>query len=108
MRISDWSSDVCSSDLTGEHVRIGHVDAGGRFGDRDQRHGLGEFGAFERLLNRLYLFCTRRVGLSRGRDGASLEVNLADCLGVASDLADDLRPANVDGFRADPLEVSGT
>src|SRR3546814_17485164 len=40
MRISDWSSDVCSSDLAGEAPR----DIGARFGDA----GRGEL-AFERV-----------------------------------------------------------
>src|SRR3546814_11460228 len=45
MRISDWSSDVCSSDLGGDHLRLG------LFGLRDRlldaRLGFGElrFGA---------------------------------------------------------------
>src|SRR3546814_14077163 len=40
MRISDWSSDVCSSDLFGMDDRAGRVDIGdddvvGAFGQRD-------------------------------------------------------------------------
>src|SRR3546814_14911031 len=35
MRISDWSSDVCSSDLRGDHA--GRVAAD--LDDRDHRHG---------------------------------------------------------------------
>src|SRR3546814_4670719 len=38
MRISDWSSDVCSSDLVGEMTEIGEADG-----------VLGFLGAFDRL-----------------------------------------------------------
>src|SRR3546814_7563318 len=45
MRISDWSSDVCSSDLMGELGEILHVEAGGevrlQHERRDQRHQVG-------------------------------------------------------------------
>src|SRR3546814_2126044 len=39
MRISDWSSDVCSSDLARDEARIGHEDAGAL-----RRDGRGERG----------------------------------------------------------------
>src|SRR3546814_6327503 len=48
MRISDWSSDVCSSDLFGDGgaARIGggvqRVDVGDAAGERDLRHVAGE------------------------------------------------------------------
>src|SRR3546814_86069 len=35
MRISDWSSDVCSSDLNGQFAKWGQVDPA----DRDEHHG---------------------------------------------------------------------
>src|SRR3546814_14851928 len=48
MRISDWSSDMCSSDLLGHHLtagraeRVGHVDeiAGDPRGDIGKQHDL--------------------------------------------------------------------
>src|SRR3546814_2947154 len=39
MRISDWSSDVCSSDLAGVDVAEGHFLAGA--GEEDHAHGAG-------------------------------------------------------------------
>src|SRR3546814_9215918 len=37
MRISDWSSDVCSSDLVAQLVRAARISVGG--GGRGSRHG---------------------------------------------------------------------
>src|SRR3546814_380352 len=37
LRISDWSSDVCSSDLVGARVRLAHADAVEGFAARDRR-----------------------------------------------------------------------
>src|SRR3546814_17899404 len=46
MRISDWSSDVCSSDLGHDGVRVGAAGADRRRGepvgiDQGERHGRG-------------------------------------------------------------------
>src|SRR3546814_1329288 len=39
MRISDWSSDVCSSDLPARHVVCRTGDSGGRRRDAEPRRG---------------------------------------------------------------------
>src|SRR3546814_2904892 len=50
MRISDWSSDVCSSDLAGLGVAVGIVERGrDRARRRLRRHRHPAAGAFERL-----------------------------------------------------------
>src|SRR3546814_10873826 len=44
MRISDWSSDVCSSDLIGEGPHLGHIVAGATLRQyRDEGLGKGSF-----------------------------------------------------------------
>src|SRR3546814_4757024 len=40
MRISDWSSDVCSSDLPAQEVALGHVDVLGKRTEVDVVHGV--------------------------------------------------------------------
>src|SRR3546814_7254008 len=62
MRISDWSSDVCSSDLMIHHCRIGAGDAEGAaidhiIGGTDRRVGIRQYG-------------DRRVRAGRWRIGA--------------------------------------
>src|SRR3546814_6925990 len=56
MRISDWSSDVCSSDLAGHDDRIGVVVGGGCGGEQDdgnkQAHGRFSRWFDARLANR--------------------------------------------------------
>src|SRR3546814_18120713 len=52
MRISDWSSDVCSSDLLAEHSGQGlaadRIDGGGPAFLRHRRAFLGEFSAVDK------------------------------------------------------------
>src|SRR3546814_9275125 len=59
MRISDWSSDVCSSDLQHE---IGRVERGGDAGGEAERDRRGE------LLKRLALFGTARLRRQKSGD----------------------------------------
>src|SRR3546814_14366058 len=63
MRISDWSSDVCSSDLTQRHQR--HMDA--TAAERGAQFGVAVLDQFDREArpqrrsNRLQQFCGRRA-----------------------------------------------
>src|SRR3546814_6614234 len=49
MRISDWSSDVCSSDLAGEHGAFGAELAGIAARPTHERQGLREAKGFEAI-----------------------------------------------------------
>src|SRR3546814_3868386 len=72
MRISDWSSDVCSSDLVAAYGRSGAEGAG----RRPRRQGLPGREAGDRALFRRALHARRRRappqdrGGQRGDDGA--------------------------------------
>src|SRR3546814_19010105 len=77
MRISDWSSDVCSSDLSGGGVRVTWSDAGD-LGMRPLHRWFGLFfdrmigGDFEKGLAKL-------KKLSETPDGVSEQLGRASC-----------------------------
>src|SRR3546814_9635204 len=83
MRISDWSSDVCSSDLAGDHVdgdRAGHLAGGGA------PHAVGDHPEAEILAHReavlvvaahppdIALIAQRGRGLDASPSGVSLAI----------------------------------
>src|SRR3546814_6788960 len=86
MRISDWSSDVCSSDLAG------HVDA-----PPEQR---GDEAALARLLlHRLHVGADAGIALEVGVDvGARLALGDGEVL-RQTEGRDAIDDAEVDGFR---------
>src|SRR3546814_19182238 len=64
MRISDWSSDVCSSDLA---IGLARIDAAAAIGDAaDDRHAVAELVAFDRY-RRLGDIALRPAGIGRAR-----------------------------------------
>src|SRR3546814_6513519 len=66
MRISDWSADVCSSDLQHRDQRLAHFQFGDDSGDIDAGIGAKCFGGgFDRLL------LTRREGAQRVLDAVT-------------------------------------
>src|SRR3546814_17827970 len=76
MRISDWSSDVCSSDLDGDRVRVrGTVEYGGSggWGDRNDR---------DDWRDRVRFTCTYSDGSVDGvwlEDGYAWQIGRASC-----------------------------
>src|SRR3546814_18426817 len=68
MRISDWSSDVCSSDLAGEGMQLlvaaGALGVGGDHGDRPPAHDRAgrQLGGGHRLAGPGHRSEERRVG----------------------------------------------
>src|SRR3546814_10128064 len=76
MRISDWSSDVCSSDLAGAVDRKGDLLLRPRFAPRNELPGGRirrlDFGTFGRIcLGRLRRKCRVRALLYQRHDGQS-------------------------------------
>src|SRR3546814_7739637 len=98
MRISDWSSDVCSSDLVAGHdlqavpaaPGVGVADLGQEGAQLFQRPGLGLVAhpgqAFDARLERVAHVVDHllRTGLGRGRE-VFFKVQLAKCLSHAAD-----------------------
>src|SRR3546814_2681480 len=68
MRISDWSSDVCSSDLHApDAIGLARIDAAAAIGDAaDDRHAVAELVAFDRY-RRLGDIALRPAGIGRAR-----------------------------------------
>src|SRR3546814_5708245 len=84
MRISDWSSDVCSSDLEDDE-RQRTDDIGGRFGFR--RHGLdlephlGALSEHVRKIGEGFGQVAARLALNGKRDDEELELGRAEAVG---------------------------
>src|SRR3546814_2510723 len=74
MRISDWSSDVCSSDLTGKTA--GPAGGGGKQGRRRRVHRHADRGA--RPARRLYAAAGHRGGPYRHAADAAHAVRRGD------------------------------
>src|SRR3546814_14948678 len=82
MRISDWSSDVCSSDLDDPKFVIGKVERSSVFVPRSPRIGTNEDNAFD--LARLG--CLHLIGIEETSQDAGDPLDLA--LLAANEMAD--------------------
>src|SRR3546814_3828818 len=73
MRISDWSSDVCSSDLVGDHRRA--LDAAIHVGEAERVERAAPIGALEIVDQRRGGHCRQRGGkVARGQlDAAAMD-----------------------------------